>query len=180
MARPQCGRSDLASQLCGPRSKDRARNIANLISCNISVAPDWLPAAQICPQKQSSAQTPRTMCGHAVGHTRICQMFVFAHQRGGRDFSNHISAVQPPIGCPKKRQVRICIKGWRAGLGTGEIAVGDLAALVAMGGTAPSRYALRHDQLLDGLVFAAKGTAVTDVCSAGRYMVKSGHIRYAI
>ena len=120
------------------------------------------------------------MCGHAVGHTRICQMFVFAHQRGGRDFSNHISAVQPPIGCPKKRQVRICIKGWRAGLGTGEIAVGDLAALVAMGGTAPSRYALRHDQLLDGLVFAAKGTAVTDVWSAGRYVVKSGHIRYAI
>ena len=117
MARPQCGRSDLASQLCGPRSKDRARNIANLISCNISVAPDWLPAAQICPQKQSSAQTPRTMCGHAVGHTRICQMFVFAHQRGGRDFSNHISAVQPPIGCPKKRQVESALKGGAQALG---------------------------------------------------------------
>ena len=147
MRSPQCGRPNLASQSCGPRSKERARNIVNLMSCNISAAPDWLPAAQICPQKQSSAQTPRTMCGHAVGFTRICQMFISAHQRGGRDFSNCISAVQPPIGCPKKRQVRIRIKGWRAGLGTGEIAVGDLAALVAMGGTAPSRCALRPNQL---------------------------------
>lgn len=60
------------------------------------------------------------------------------------------------------------------GRGVGEIAVGELADLVAIDCTAPALCALCQDQLLDGLVFAAKGTVVTDVWSAGRHAVKSG------
>jgi formimidoylglutamate deiminase len=64
------------------------------------------------------------------------------------------------------------------GRGAGEIAVGALADLVAIDGTAPSLCALRQDQLLDGLVFASKDDVVTDVWSAGRHSVQSGrHVK---
>ncbi|MEM5541927.1 formimidoylglutamate deiminase [Sulfitobacter sp. AS92] len=64
------------------------------------------------------------------------------------------------------------------GRGAGEIAVGALADLVAIDSTAPSLCALRQDQLLDGLVFAAKDDVVTDVWSAGRHAVRDGrHIK---
>lgn len=64
------------------------------------------------------------------------------------------------------------------GRGAGEIAVGELADLVAIDSTAPSLCALRREQLLDGLVFAARDSVVTDVWSAGRHAVQSGrHFR---
>ncbi len=64
------------------------------------------------------------------------------------------------------------------GRGAGDIAVGELADLVAIDSTTPALCALRQDQILDGLLFAAKDTVVTDVWSAGRHAVKSGrHIR---
>ncbi len=67
-------------------------------------------------------------------------------------------------------------KGGAQALGreSGEIAVGKLADLVAIDRTHPSLCALRDDQLLDGLVFAAPDTLVTDVWSAGRHMVRDG------
>jgi formimidoylglutamate deiminase len=71
-------------------------------------------------------------------------------------------------------------KGGAQALGrdAGEIAVGAFADLVAIDSTAPALCALRQDQLLDGLVFAAKDSVVTDVWSAGRHMVQSGrHIK---
>ena len=65
------------------------------------------------------------------------------------------------------------------GRGTGEIAIGSLADLVAIDSTAPSLCALRQDQILDGLVFGAKDEVVTDVWSAGRHAVQSGrHINH--
>ncbi len=60
------------------------------------------------------------------------------------------------------------------GRGAGEISVGALADLTAIDSTSPSLCALRKDQLLDGLVFAAKDNVVSDVWSAGRHNVKSG------
>jgi formimidoylglutamate deiminase len=64
------------------------------------------------------------------------------------------------------------------GRNAGIIAEGKLADLVAIDSTAPSLCALNSDQLLDGLVFAAKDTLVTDVWSAGRHSVKDGeHIQ---
>jgi formimidoylglutamate deiminase len=64
------------------------------------------------------------------------------------------------------------------GRGAGEIAVGELADIVAIDGAAPSMCALRQDQILDGLVFAAKDDVVTDVWSAGRHAVQSGrHVK---
>jgi formiminoglutamate deiminase len=60
------------------------------------------------------------------------------------------------------------------GRGTGEIAVGALADVVAIDSSVPSLCALGQDQLLDGLVFAAKDSVVTDVWSAGRHAVQSG------
>jgi formiminoglutamate deiminase len=60
----------------------------------------------------------------------------------------------------------------------GEIAVGKLADLVAIDSTSPALCALTQDQILDGLVFAAKDNVVTDVWSAGRHAVKEGqHIQ---
>ena len=56
----------------------------------------------------------------------------------------------------------------------GEIAVGKLADLVAIDSTDPALCMLREDQVLDGLVFAAKDTVVSDLWSAGRHMVKDG------
>ena len=56
----------------------------------------------------------------------------------------------------------------------GQIAPGNLADLVAIDSQHPSLCALRPDQLLDGLVFAAKDHVVTDLWSAGRHQVQSG------
>lgn len=61
------------------------------------------------------------------------------------------------------------------GRGGGEIAVGELADVVAIDSTAPSLCALHQDQLFDGLVFAAKDNVITDVWSSGRHCVRSGH-----
>nr|WP_233252525.1 formimidoylglutamate deiminase [Maritimibacter sp. 55A14] len=56
----------------------------------------------------------------------------------------------------------------------GEIAEGKLGDLVAIDSAAPALCALTREQLLDGLVFAAKDDVVTDVWSAGRHMVQGG------
>lgn len=61
------------------------------------------------------------------------------------------------------------------GRGSGEICVGSLADMVAIDSAAPSLCALRPDQVFDGLVFASKDDVVTDVWSAGRHAVQSGH-----
>ncbi|WP_112323425.1 formimidoylglutamate deiminase [Oceanibium sediminis] len=60
------------------------------------------------------------------------------------------------------------------GRDAGQIADGKLADLVAIDTNAPTLCALSREQLLDGLVFAAKDTVVTDVWSAGRHMVRGG------
>ena len=60
------------------------------------------------------------------------------------------------------------------GRDAGEIAVGRLADLVAIDSTHPTLCALTRAQILDGLVFAAKGGVVTDVWSAGRHAVTGG------
>lgn len=57
----------------------------------------------------------------------------------------------------------------------GEIAIGKIADLVAIDSVHPSLCALNDDQLLDGLVFAAKDHVVSDLWSAGRHMVQGGH-----
>ncbi|WP_171240136.1 formimidoylglutamate deiminase [Ruegeria sp. HKCCA5491] len=56
----------------------------------------------------------------------------------------------------------------------GEIAVGKLADLVAIDQSHPTLCALRDDQVLDGLCFAAPDGLVTDLWSAGRHMVRQG------
>jgi formiminoglutamate deiminase len=56
----------------------------------------------------------------------------------------------------------------------GEIAEGKLADLVAIDRNDPALVALRDDQLLDGLCFAAKDRVVTDLWSAGRHSVQGG------
>ncbi|MCG6903522.1 MAG: amidohydrolase family protein, partial [Rhodobacter sp.] len=62
---------------------------------------------------------------------------------------------------------------------SGNIAPGQLADLVAIDSADASLCALRPDQLLDGLVFAAHDRVVTDVWSAGRHNVQSGrHVRH--
>jgi formimidoylglutamate deiminase len=61
----------------------------------------------------------------------------------------------------------------------GDISVGRLADLVAIDSTAPALCALTSKQLLDGFVFAAKDSVVTDVWSAGRHCVKGGqHVNH--
>lgn len=61
----------------------------------------------------------------------------------------------------------------------GQVAPGYLADLVAIDLTHPSLCALRPDQILDGLVFAASDTVVTDLWSAGRHQVRQGrHIHH--
>ena len=57
---------------------------------------------------------------------------------------------------------------------TGEIAEGNLADLVAIDSLDPALISLGKDQLLDGLVFAAKDRVVTDLWSAGRHCVTGG------
>ena len=67
-------------------------------------------------------------------------------------------------------------KGGATALGrdSGEIAEGKLADLVAIDRSDPALVALRDDQLLDGLCFAAKDRVVTDLWSAGRHRVQGG------
>jgi len=60
------------------------------------------------------------------------------------------------------------------GRDAGSIRVGALADLVAVDRTIPALCALGDGQLLDGLVFAAGGNAITDLWSAGRHMVRAG------
>ena len=59
------------------------------------------------------------------------------------------------------------------GRNSGSIAVGRLADLVAIDGAAPALCALEQHQILDGLVFAAKDSVVTDVWAAGRHNVQN-------
>jgi cytosine/adenosine deaminase-related metal-dependent hydrolase len=56
----------------------------------------------------------------------------------------------------------------------GNIVEGQLADLVAIDSTHPSLCALTDTQLLDGLIFAANDTVVTDLWSAGRHAVRAG------
>ncbi len=56
----------------------------------------------------------------------------------------------------------------------GQIAEGKLADLVAIDSQNPALCALRSDQVLDGLVFAARDSVVTDLWSAGRHQVRNG------
>lgn len=70
--------------------------------------------------------------------------------------------------------------GGAAALGRdcGAIAPGRLADLVAIDPSHPSLCALRPDQFIDGLVFAAPDGIVTDLWSGGRHRVRGGrHIR---
>lgn len=60
------------------------------------------------------------------------------------------------------------------GRDSGEIATGKLADLVAIDRSHPALCALRDDQLLDGLCFAAPDGLVTDLWSAGRHTVQQG------
>ncbi len=60
------------------------------------------------------------------------------------------------------------------GRASGEIRIGALADLVAIDSTSPALCALTRAQLLDGLVFAAKDSVVTDLWSAGRHAVRGG------
>ncbi len=67
-------------------------------------------------------------------------------------------------------------KGGAQALGrkAGEIAVGNLADLTAIDLSHQTLCALRPDQILDGLAFAAPDTVVTDLWSAGRHQVRAG------
>ncbi len=60
------------------------------------------------------------------------------------------------------------------GRAAGCIAPGRLADLVAVDGESPALCALSRDRLLDGFVFAAKDSVVSDVWAAGRHMVRGG------
>lgn len=59
--------------------------------------------------------------------------------------------------------------------GSGEIAKGQWADLVAVDSSDAALCALGPHQLLDGLCFAGRGRMVTDVWSAGRHCVKDGN-----
>jgi formimidoylglutamate deiminase len=64
------------------------------------------------------------------------------------------------------------------GRAAGRIAVGQTADLVAIDQNHPTLCALRPDQILDGLIFAAPDAVVTDLWSAGRHQVRQGrHIQ---
>ena len=63
---------------------------------------------------------------------------------------------------------------------SGQITVGNLADLTAIDLSHPALCALSFDKILDGLVFAAPDTVVTDLWSAGRHQVKEGrHVNRA-
>lgn len=57
---------------------------------------------------------------------------------------------------------------------SGQIAHGYLADLTAIDTSHPTLCALRPDQILDGLVFAAPDSVTTDLWSAGRHQVRGG------
>lgn len=61
------------------------------------------------------------------------------------------------------------------GRNAGVIEVGKLADLVAIDSLDSRLCALPDSQLLDGYVFAARDNVVTDLWSAGRHSVQSGH-----
>ncbi len=71
---------------------------------------------------------------------------------------------------------RLSAKGGAQALGrdSGEIVVGKLADLVALDTDHPALVALKPEQYLDGLVFAASDGVVSDVWSAGRHSVRHG------
>ena len=56
----------------------------------------------------------------------------------------------------------------------GSITNGNLADLIGIDTYQSSLFALSDKQLIDGLVFAAKDTVITDVWSAGRHQVQKG------
>ena len=56
----------------------------------------------------------------------------------------------------------------------GSIAEGKLADLIAIDSNHPRLCALTDTQLIDGLIFAANDTVITDLWSAGRHTVRSG------
>ena len=56
----------------------------------------------------------------------------------------------------------------------GSIAEGKLADLIAIDSNHPRLCALTDTQLIDGLIFAANDTVITDQWSAGRHTVRSG------
>ncbi len=61
------------------------------------------------------------------------------------------------------------------GRNAGDISVGRWADLVAIDSTSPALCVLTSEQILDGLIFAAKDSVVTDLWSAGRHSVRGGH-----
>ena len=66
-----------------------------------------------------------------------------------------------------------------AGRNSGEIAVGRLADLLALDGTAPDLSYRSGDALLDGFIFCGDDRMVSDVWSAGRHIVRNGrHVRH--
>jgi formimidoylglutamate deiminase len=56
----------------------------------------------------------------------------------------------------------------------GDISIGHLADLVAIDSASPALCTLAQHQILDGLIFSAPDTVVTDVWSAGRRTVRNG------
>ncbi len=60
------------------------------------------------------------------------------------------------------------------GRDSGVIAVGKLADLMALDGSAPDLIGKQGDMLLDSFIFACSSNMITDVWSAGRHMVRGG------
>ena len=61
---------------------------------------------------------------------------------------------------------------------SGEIAVGNLADLLALDGEVPDLVGKQGDTVLDSFIFAGSTNMITDVWSAGRHMVQAGqHIQ---
>ena len=61
-----------------------------------------------------------------------------------------------------------------SGRGSGEIAVGKLADLFALDGSAPDLIGKDGDMLLDSFIFSGSSNMITNVWSAGRHMVRGG------
>lgn len=60
------------------------------------------------------------------------------------------------------------------GRNSGKIAVGKLADLLALDGETPDLTGKQGDMLLDSFIFSGSSNMITDVWSAGRYMVQDG------
>lgn len=60
------------------------------------------------------------------------------------------------------------------GRNSGEIAVGKLADIFALDGTAPDLIGKQGDMVLDSFIFSGSSNMITDVWSAGRHMVRGG------